>query len=102
MSSKLVAIHIDIEGVGERNIQGVHHRLVPYISLSPQYYICCVNDWVEILYGQPEAIRYSLKEYIDPSMVENIQSLYGDDADKYTRYILADAREKLSQKLGCF
>ncbi len=91
---------MNIEGTGERNLQGIHHRFVPYVSLSPQYYICCVNDWVEILYGKPEALRYSLREYIDPAMVQHIQSLYGDDINLHTRHILADAREKLSRRLG--
>ncbi len=91
---------VNINGTGERSIQGIHHRLVPYISLSPQYYIYCVNEWVEILYGEPQALRCSLKEFIDPAMVENIQSLYGDDLNSHTRHILASAREKLSRRLG--
>lgn len=92
----------NLKGPGERNIQGVYNAFAKHLNLSPEHYICCVNDWVGILYGE-EALRNNrMENYVDVSKFKPTRAFTTKAATSHLRSILTIARETLSQNLGCY
>ncbi|WP_096085555.1 hypothetical protein [Agaribacterium haliotis] len=87
---------------GERNIKGLHYQFAPYISLPPELYIRCVDDWVCILYGADKLPKYSLSTYLDAEYLlhRRLGLKANKDLDRLILSQISNAREDLSRDLG--
>ncbi len=90
---------------GERNIRGIHHAFAPHMDLNPESYIACIDDWVQVLYGEQVAKKHKMTRYVDENLLHLSRFRSEHPRDpllQHLRSSVAMAREKISLDLGCY
>ena len=93
----------DIKAPGEASIQGIHHAFSNYFELPTDFYLCCVDDWVETLYGSEALNAHRMEFYVDLQKIMNMETLKrNEDVTAHLRSTVHIAREQLSKELGSY
>ena len=97
---KLSIVPANIHGAGERNLKGIHNAFHQHINLPADYYIACVNDWIEILFGKQALESHRMEHHLDMERVLNKD--FPDYLSGHTRNVVYMARDSISDILGHF
>ncbi|UTA46378.1 hypothetical protein L1F30_09340 [Simiduia sp. 21SJ11W-1] len=86
---------------GEKNLVGLYNAFFPFLSLSPDDAVACIDEWVPILYGSAKARAHRLARYVDDERIKQMKvaKQSGVMAASFRSY-RAIARERLSKDLG--
>ncbi len=86
---------------GEKNLVGLYNAFFPFLRLSPEDAVACIDEWVPVLYGSAKAKVHRLARYVDDERIKQmkIAQQSGVMAASFRSY-RAIARERLSKDLG--
>lgn len=85
---------------GEKNLSGMHNAFARHFQLTETAYVDCFDAWIAVLYSERVVAGCSLRAELSRERLRIRES--GGDADSslYLKSFIAQARERLSQKLG--
>lgn len=86
---------------GEKNLVGLYNAFFPFLALSPDDAVSCIDDWVPVLYGQLKSNKHKLAQYVADERLKQLKAAQqsGVMAASF-RSFRAIARERLSKDLG--
>lgn len=86
---------------GEKNLVGLYNAFFPFLKLSPDDAVSCIDEWVPVLYGPAKAKTHRLARYVDDERIKQMKvaKQSGVMAASFRSY-RAIARERLSKDLG--
>ncbi len=87
---------------GEKTLVGLHNAFSMHMNLGASDYVCCLNDWIRVLYGENKLSERQLNDLVGDEL-RNIQFHTADTDSDLTlahRSMVSVSREKLSKALG--
>lgn len=87
---------------GEKTLVGLHNAFSNHLNLGASDYVCCLNDWIRVLYGEAKLNEKQLSTFVNDELKTIQQHAVDEDTDLMSahRLMVSASREKLSKALG--